>query len=445
MKVLVIDDNPAIGAALQLLLGLYELECEVVLTPQAGLQCISDDYEIALVIQDMNFSEDTTSGEEGKQLFQAIREIRPDLPVILLTAWTQLETAVDLVKKGAADYVGKPWDDDKLITTVLNLLELGELQVSELERVQYFQQEKSSLLASADLCGVVYQSQSMQNLIAMAVKIAPASVPVLITGPNGSGKEKIAEIIQVNSRAKDGPFVKVNVGALPNELIEAELFGAEAGAYTGITKQRKGRFELAHGGTLFLDELGNLSANGQAKLLRVLQTGEFERLGSNETRKCDVRVISATNTDLKQAIADGTFREDLYYRLNVIELNLPPLCERREDILPLTHLFLGDELKLDVQVSKALQAYAWPGNVRELQNACQRALLLSQGKHLLAKDFGINQEQELTRFKSLAVEPSKTAIEAALKQNHGIIATAARQLGLTRQALYRRMEKYNLK
>lgn len=445
MKVLVIDDNPAIGTALQLLLGLYELECELVLTPQAGLQCIESDSDVALVIQDMNFSEDTTSGDEGKQLFQAIREIRPDLPVILLTAWTQLETAVELVKKGAADYVGKPWDDDKLITTVLNLLELGELQASELERVQHFEHEKSRLLASANLCGIVYQSQSMQNLLAMAVKIAPASVPVLITGANGSGKEKIAEIIQANSRVKDGPFVKVNVGALPNELLEAELFGAEAGAYTGITKQRIGRFESAHGGTLFLDELGNLSANGQAKLLRVLQTGEFERLGSNETRKANVRIISATNADLKQAITNGKFREDLFYRLNVIELNLPPLCERREDILPLTHLFLGDDVKLDPGLSKVLQAYDWPGNVRELENACKRALLLSQEKHLHVEDFGIEYDLSSIRLKSIVVEPGKHAIENALKQNHGIIAAAARQLGLTRQALYRRMEKYNIK
>ena len=444
-KVLVIDDNPAIGNALKVLLDLHDIDSESVLTPQAGIQSLKKDPNIALIIQDMNFSGDTTSGDEGKALFSDLRKVSPDIPIILLTAWTQLETAVELVKNGAADYIGKPWDDKKLITTVLNLLELGELQQSQMESSQKLRSAKDKLLSEVDLCGLVYESIEMHNLVAMAIKIARSDIPVLITGPNGAGKEKIAEIVQANSRVKDGPFVKVNVGALPNELIEAELFGAEAGAYTGITKKRIGRFESANGGTLFLDELANLSASGQAKLLRVLQTGEFERLGSNETIKSKVRVISATNADLVKGIREGSFREDLFYRLNVIELRLLPLSERREDIVPLTRFFLGGSAIIDAKTIKLLQAYPWPGNVRELQNACQRALLLSQGEPIVFEHFDLDMPEDCMEPYSIVVEPSKTMIEEALRSNQGIVSQAARQLGLTRQALYRRMEKYSIK
>lgn len=448
-KVLIIDDNPAIGSALSVLLNLHEIECESVLTPQAGIQRLTQDADIALIVQDMNFTEDTTSGEEGKALFYAIREIHPDIPVILLTAWTQLDTAVELVKNGAADYVGKPWDDQKLLTTITNLLELAELQQQQLQQTQMQQTAKEKLALEADLCGLIYQSSVMHNLIDMAVKIAPSDVPVLITGANGSGKEKIAEIIQANSRVNTGAFIRVNVGALPDELMEAELFGAEAGAYTGITKKRIGRFEAADNGTLFLDEIGNLSASGQAKLLRVLQTGEFERLGSSTTYKCNVRVISATNTDLPNAIKEGEFREDLFYRLNVIELKLPPLADRKEDILPLARRFLGRKTKLESNTVKALQSYSWPGNVRELENTCQRARLL--GKEQLEQNtplsltyFGLDIDKIAISTSSFSVEPSKEMIQTALTENQDIIAQAARQLGLTRQALYRRMKKHGI-
>lgn len=443
-RVLIIDDNPGVGKALTLALSLHQIDSEVALTPQAGLQRLEQDSAIALVLQDMNFSQETTSGEEGKQLFAALRARRPDLPIILITAWTQLETAIELVKQGAADYLGKPWDDDKLIISVKNLLELQELQADQLRRTQQNETRRNELSATADLCGLIYQSEVMHQLLTMAVKIARTLVPVLITGPNGAGKEKIAQIVQRNSERRDQPFICVNVGALPNELMEAELFGAEAGAYTGSTKTRIGRFEAAHGGTLFLDELGTFSASGQAKLLRVLQTGEFERLGSSQTRRCDVRVISATNTDLPQAIAEGYFREDLYYRLNVFELKLPPLSERPEDILPLVWHFLGDQTKLDPVTVKALQSWPWPGNIRELENACRRAAILSEGRTVALEDFGIAFTEKCAPSNRVVVEPSREIIEQALRQNQGIVARAARQLGLSRQALYRRMEQYEI-
>lgn len=444
-KILIVDDNPAVGKALHLLLDVNDIAAEIALTPQAATKRLEEDGSIALVVQDMNFSEDTTSGHEGKALFYKLRQVRPDIPIILITAWTQLETAIELVKSGAADYVAKPWDDIKLVTTIKNLLELGDLQHQQRLQAQTLLTEKARLLETANLCGLIYQSASMHALVSLAVKIARSDAPVLITGPNGSGKEKIAQIIQANSRVNAGPFVCVNVGALPQELIEAELFGAEAGAYTGISKRRIGRFEAADGGTLFLDELGNLSATGQAKLLRVLQSGEYERLGSSETRHCNVRVISATNTNLERAIKSGEFREDLFYRLNVFELKIPPLEERKEDILPLIHHFLSGQAQLEHSVLHALHCYSWPGNVRELENACQRALILNEGGKLQLKDFGLPiNGTMIENYKPVIAEPSRDVIEMVLKQNHGVVAQAARQLGFSRQALYRRLEKYKI-
>jgi DNA-binding NtrC family response regulator len=444
-KILIVDDNPAVGKALHLLFEVHDIEAEIALTPQAGVKRLAEDSDIALVVQDMNFTEDTTSGQEGKALFYQLRQVRPDIPIILITAWTQLETAIELVKSGAADYIAKPWDDIKLVTTVQNLLELEDLQQQQRQQAQALLLEKMRLSETANLCGLVYQSAAMHALASLAVKIARSNVPVLITGPNGSGKEKIAQIVQANSRVTAGPFVCVNVGALPQDLIEAELFGAEAGAYTGITKKRIGRFEAADGGTIFLDELGNLSATGQAKLLRVLQSGEFERLGSSETRRCNVRVISATNTHLERAIEKGEFREDLFYRLNVFELKVPALAERTEDILPLIHHFLNGRAQLDHSVLRALSCYLWPGNVRELENACQRALILSESNKLQLKDFGLNiDEAAIDHRKQVIAEPSRAIIEMALQQNHGVVAQAARQLGFSRQALYRRLEKYKI-
>ncbi|WP_431635919.1 sigma-54-dependent transcriptional regulator [Dyella sp. KULCS107] len=439
--VLIIDDNPSVGEALSLALSLHEIRPLVALTPDEGLAMLARE-QVDVVIQDMNFTADTTSGEEGVALFRAIREQHPDLPVILLTAWTHLETAVELVKAGAADYLAKPWDDAKLLATVENLLELSESTREVTRSRNERRRRRENLRSRYELDGLVFASDAMAQTLELACQIARSEVPVLITGPNGAGKERIAAIIHANSAVKRGPFVAVNCGALPGELIEAELFGAEAGAYTGANKAREGRFELADGGTLFLDEIGNLPLPGQMKLLRVLETGQFERLGSGRTRHAKVRVLSATNADLKAMIKAGTFREDLYYRLNVIDVNLPPLAERADDILPLAEYFLDGRAELGDAAREALQSYPWPGNVRELKNAIERAALLSGGRPITP---------ELLNLPAVAPsavrnldEPSRESVEAALARADGVVSRAAQALGLSRQALYRRIERYGL-
>ena len=442
--ILIIDDNPAIGTALELLLGLDGHTVSTAQSPRAGLEILARE-QVDLVIQDMNFSADTTSGEEGVALFRQIRERHPDLPVILLTAWTHLEQAVDLVKAGAADYLSKPWDDQRLLTTVRNLLELAESNRQVRKLTVRESEGRRSLAREYDLRGIVYASPSMERVLRLACQVAKSDVPILITGPNGAGKERIAEIIHANSRVKDGPFVAVNCGALPADLLEAELFGAEAGAYTGAGKAREGRFEAADNGTLFLDEIGNLSSAGQMKLLRVLETGRFERLGSNRTREVKVRVLSATNADLAAMIRRGDFREDLFYRLNVIEVRLPPLAERREDIVPLAEHFLGPRLRLSDGARRALEAHAWPGNVRELKNAITRASLLCRDELVAVDDLGLPQALVASAGTDPTLrEPSRDEIEAALARAGGVVAEAAHSLGLSRQALYRRMEKYGI-
>jgi len=442
-RILVIDDNPDIAHALKILFMINNIDCDHQLTPELGLSALSK-HHYDLVMQDMNFTKDTTSGEEGIELFNEIRTRFDDLPIILMTAWTHLETAVDLVKSGASDYIGKPWDDDKLIITVNNLLELSELQQNQRSNIIKHNEKRRALAEKYDLCGLRFQSDAMFNLLQITTQVAHADVSVLITGPNGAGKEKIAEIVQANSSCKTGPFIKVNVGALSQDLMAAELFGAEAGSYTGITKRRIGRFELANNGTLFLDEIGNLSLDGQAKLLRVLETGEFERIGGSETLKVKVRIISATNADIKAAITKGDFREDLYYRLNVIELPLKPLNQRKSDILPLAEFFLGSDFQLTDVASQTLKHYAWPGNIRELKNVMQRASLLANNKLIDSDVLGLEVELPSTVSASNNVEITEDEIRNAISNASGVISEAAKLLGLSRSALYRRMKKFEI-
>jgi DNA-binding NtrC family response regulator len=463
MKVLVIDDQEAVRTALSVLLELHDLECLSASNPADALAAVRTE-DVGCVIQDMNFSKDTTSGAEGIALFREIHELDPELPVVLLTAWTSLETAVALVKEGAADYLGKPWDDQKLVVTVQNLMDLRKTRDENRRLKGRDERARRDIEQRFDLKGLVYRSRAMHDAVSLAVHVAPSEAPVLITGPNGSGKERIAEIIQACSRRADKPFVRVNAGGLPDDLLEAELFGAEAGAYTGAQKLRIGRFEAAHGGTLFLDELGNLSASGQMKLLRVLQTGEFQRLGSSVTRTADVRLVSATNADLRREIAAGRFREDLYFRLNVIELAVPALASRPEDILPLAEHFLSRHAvesppTLSPDARAALERHDWPGNVRELDNRIQRAVLVQKGGVIGVGDLGLDDRAstrpappspsvlpapDLAPVSGTLSEVEHEAIQAALGRARGVVSRAAAELGLSRQALYRKMERLGI-
>jgi DNA-binding NtrC family response regulator len=459
LKVLIVDDQPAVLAALEVLFDVHGIETLVARTPEQALGLVRSE-ELGVVLQDMNFHRDATSGEEGEALLHAIRKLDPELPVVLMTAFQSLEAAVRLVRAGASDYIAKPWDDDKLVATVKNLIRLRQLSQENLRLRASSSRARAGLASEHDLCGLIYESAAMHEVVRLAAKVAPSEAAVLVTGPNGSGKERVAQIVQANSRRKDKPFVKVNAGGLPDELLEAELFGAEAGAYTGAKKLRIGRFEEADGGTLFLDEIGNLSTMGQMKLLRVLQTGEFQRLGSNTTRKVDVRLISATNADLPRAIAQGSFREDLYFRLNVIELSIPALRDRADDVLPLAEHLLhghqspgGQPYELLPDARRALVDHEWPGNVRELENRLQRATLVCQAPRISAADLGLSTGATSASAvvttaaatpagsAKAAADPERAELERILVESGGVVATAAAMLGVSRQALYRRMDR----
>lgn len=456
-KVLIVDDNQGIRTALSTLFDVHDIPALSASTPEEALQAIRGE-NIGVVVQDMNFTQDTTGGEEGIRLFHEIHDHDPDLPVLLMTAWTSLETAVRLVKEGAEDYFGKPWDDDKLVNSVRKLLSVRRLRMENRRLKASDDRARRHLTENFNLCGTIFRSRAMQELLALATSVAKSDAAILITGPNGTGKDKLAEVIQANSRRANAPFVTVNAGGLPDELLEAELFGAEAGAFTGAKNRRQGRFEAAHGGTLFLDELGNLSPKGQMKLLRVLQTGEFERLGSNRTQKTDVRILSATNADLKKDIEAGTFREDLYFRLAVIELHVPPLRDRPEDILPIAEALLKQFPTAEGKIRRfgnaaldALSDYDWPGNVRELQNRVQRASLVSQSEELTPADLGLEDisteapvSERMDEDDDASKNPEAIEIEDALSRARGVISRAAADLGVSRQALYRRMARLGI-
>jgi DNA-binding NtrC family response regulator len=471
LKVLVVDDQPAVSTAIELLFDLNGVPTLVASDPDQALAFIASE-DVGAVVQDMNFRRDATDGEEGTRLLRAIKKLDPDLPVLIMTAFTSLEAAVQLIKEGASDYIAKPWDNDKLVSTVKNLVRLRELSQENTRLRARGSRARHELADSYDLCGLVYASPEMHEVVSLAVKVARSDAAILITGPNGAGKERLAQIVQANSRRRERPFVEVNAGGLPDDLLEAELFGAEAGAYTGAKKLRIGRFEEANGGTLFLDEIANLSTNGQMKLLRVLQTGEFQRLGSNSTHKTDVRLISATNANLGDAIRQGTFREDLYFRLNVIELAVPALRDRSDDIEPLAEFLLAKHAAADGrspfvisrEARQALLDYEWPGNVRELDNRIQRAVLVSKSATITAADLGlesgatgaVRSGSSPPPFASPGLDsvPSERAvsndaservqIEQVLTDARGVVSKAAAQLGMSRQALYRRMERLGI-
>ena len=445
LRVLIVDDQAAVVTALQVLLDIHDINHVAASTPSQALEIASTE-SLGAVIQDMNFSPNETSGREGVELFRALRRADPSLPILLVTAWASLEAAVELVKEGANDYLRKPWDDDLFITRLRDLLRMRRLEI-ENQHLRFMTEESQQALAEEyDLRGLVYASHAIHETVSLAVNVARSEAPVLITGPTGSGKELLAEIIQANSRRSGEPFLRVNVGAIPVDLIESELFGAESGAFTGASSRRIGHFETADKGTLFLDEVDALSLSGQVKLLRVLQSGEFRRLGSSRSHNTDVRIISATNADLDQAITDKRFREDLYYRLNVVELKITALCERRDDILPLARHFLdrfsGQAQTLSPTAERALLDHPWPGNVRELENRIQRATVVSSRPEVDFEDLGFDSGQYAPLPKGRDEERQR--VIDALDRSHGVVAHAAEVLGISRQALYRKMSKFGI-
>jgi len=456
LSVLVFDDQQAVVEALTILFEVHGIPMVSAATREEVLGKVARG-DIGVLVQDMNFSPHETSGREGVELFRSVRKADPEMPILLITAWASLETAVTLVKEGASDYLEKPWDDDRLVTTVRNLLEMRRLKQENRRLQDERRRQRAALAEGHDLRDMVYESDAMHRVLTVALSVANSVAPVLLSGPSGSGKEKIAEIIQANSPRRDRAFVRVNLGAIPENLMESELFGAEPGAYTGLKALRIGRFEAADGGTLFLDEIDSLSLAGQVKLLRVLQSGEYQRLGSSATRTTDTRIISATNADLKSAIREGRFREDLYYRLNVIELMVPALSRRPDDVLPLARHFLERAASergtpppvLEPEAEEALRRHPWPGNVREVENRARRAVLVGGGARVGSADLDLPDAPAAAPATAAEGRETNDAgerrrVEEALLRADGMVSRAAEELGLSRQALYRKMSRLGI-
>ena len=448
--VLIADDQSDIVEALRLLLKAEGYRTATAQVPEGVLALLEREQADAALI-DLNYTRDTTSGREGLDLLSRIRALDPTLPVIVMTAWGSVDKAVEAMRLGARDFIEKPWDNARLLTTLRTQLELGHA----LRVTQRLEQENQQLRRSG-LPDLIAESAAMRPVLELMERIAPSDANVLVTGEHGTGKEVVARWIHAASRRRDKSLVVVNVGGLSEGVFESELFGHVKGAFTDAKSDRAGRFELADGGSLFLDEIANIALAQQARLLRVLQTGELERVGSSQTRRVDVRLIAATNADLRAEVAAGRFREDLLFRLNTIEIRLPPLRERREDILPLAQYFLqrhsaryGKERSgFSDEALQALRGYEWPGNVRELDHAVERAVLLARVPTLQAEDLAL--AGGVARGPAPAVSGQslealeREAIRQALARHDGNVSLAAKSLGLSRSALYRRLQRYGL-
>jgi len=447
-RVLAADDQPHVLEALQLLLRPEGYRVDVARSPGEVRAALGSEFYDAVLI-DLNYTRDTTSGQEGLDLLSEIVTIDSSLPVIVMTAWGNVELAVEAMRRGARDFIQKPWENERLLAILRTQVELHRV-LQQAERLA----AENRLLQAQGRPEFIATAASMQPVLDAIARVGPSDANVLITGEHGSGKEVVAQTLHMLSRRASRPLVAVNTGALAEGVFESELFGHVKGAFTDARADRMGRFELADGGTIFLDEIGNVPVRQQAKLLRVLETGEIERLGSSRSRKVDVRVISATNADLQAACASGQFREDLLFRLNTIEIRIPPLRERREDIPALALHFLSryasryrreidgfDKLALQI-----LNHYAWPGNVRELDHTVERAVLMSRGREIQPAELGLNlQRSQAANLEELSLEAVEAVlIRKALQRFHGNISQAAEALGLSRGALYRRMEKHGL-
>ena len=447
-SVLIADDQQDVVEALRLLLKNEGYETQAVNSPAAVLKTLERrDFDALLL--DMNYTRDTTSGREGFELLDQLQVLEPTLPVIVMTAWGSVGGAVEAIRRGARDYIEKPWDNARLLSILRTQIELGRA----LRRAQRLETE-NRLLRDGSLPQIIAESPSMRPVLQLMEKVGPSDANVLVSGEHGTGKELVAQWLHAVSPRAHRSFIAVNMGGLSEGVFESELFGHVRGAFTDAKADRVGRFELADGGTIFLDEIGNLGMPQQAKILRALQTGEIERVGSAKSRTVDVRVISATNVHLDEEVAAGRFREDLLFRLNTIELRLPPLRDRREDIAPLAMHFLRQhaeryrkQLKsFDSSAMQHLLEHPWPGNIRELGHAVERAVLLAHGDTVRAADLALRAPSgAAARLEDLPLEDvERLLIRKSLERHGGNVSQTAKALGLSRSALYRRIAAYGL-
>ncbi len=447
-RVLIADDQPDVLEALRLLLKGEGYQIELVSSPAGVLNAI-DAREFDVVLIDLNYARDTTSGQEGLDLLSRIQAIDSTLPVVVMTAWSSVKVAVEAMRRGARDFIPKPWENERLVSIIRTQIELSRALRKGLRL-----EAENRLLRAVERPTLIAESPSMQPVLRVVANVGPSDANVLITGEPGTGKEVVAQTLHAISPRAPKPMVTVNAGGLPEGVFESELFGHVRGAFTDAKVDRVGRFELADGSTLFLDEIANITASQQAKLLRVLQTGELERVGSSRTRQVDVRIVSATNADLNAEVAAGRFRADLQFRLNTIEIHLPPLRDRREDIPLLASHFLGRHAQryrkqlanFDPAAMQALLDHPWPGNIRELDHAIERAVLMAQGETVKAADLGLRQSREgATRLEDMSLEEVEfSLIKKALSRFDGNVSHAAKALGLSRSALYRRLQRFGL-
>jgi DNA-binding NtrC family response regulator len=448
IRVLVADDQPHILEAVELLLQPQGIQVDTARSPQLLLEALSQsDYDVLLI--DLNYTRDTTSGKEGLDLLARLQEIDPRMPVIVMTAWGNIDLAVESIKRGARDFIQKPWENDRLISLIRVHAELHQA----LRRARQLELE-NRLLRAEGMPEFIAGAPNMQPVLELIAQVGPSDANVLITGEHGTGKEIVAKLLHAASPRARMPLVAVNAGGLPEGTFESEIFGHVKGAFTDARTDRVGRFELANGGTLFLDEIANVPIRQQAKLLRVLETGELERVGSSQTRRVDVRVLSATNAQLHEEAAAGNFREDLLFRINTVEIHLPALRDRREDIpLLAMHFLQRNRTRYRKQVTgfsaaamQQMMQYQWPGNVRELEHAIERAVLLCRGEEIEPSNLAVAAARSnAPSFDNMSIdEVESLLIRKVLRRCDGNISQASEALGLSRAALYRRIEKYGL-
>lgn len=433
---------------MELLLAPQGIDLDCVRSPQLVVEALGErEYDVLLI--DLNYTRDTTSGKEGLDLLARVQEIDSRLPVIVMTAWGNIDLAVESMKRGARDFVQKPWENERLLSLIRVHAELHQA----LRRARQLEME-NRLLRGEGMPDFVATAPSMQPVLELIAQVGPSDANVLITGEHGTGKEIVAKLLHAASQRSRMPLITVNAGGLPEGTFESEIFGHIKGAFTDARSDRIGRFELAHHGTLFLDEIANVPMRQQAKLLRVLETGELERMGSSQTRHVDVRVLSATNAHLHEEVTAGNFREDLLFRLNTVEIHLPALRDRREDIpLLAMHFLARNAQRYRKQVKgfapaamQQMLQYAWPGNVRELEHTVERAILLCRGEEIEPANLAISSARPAAfSLDNMSIdEVEALLIRKVLRRCNGNISQAAEALGLSRAALYRRIEKYGL-